>query len=93
MENQTASPMPQYVSHEKVWALKIVKVEDNGTDPTTDENPIVTVHFERPFAPQKFNLRGKPTPEAGWYMVRYEDGYTSFSPEKAFEEGYSLVGS
>lgn len=91
MENQTGAPMPQYVSHKKVRALKIVKVEYNGIDTTTDENPIVTVHFEPPFAPQKFNLKGKPTPEAGWYMVRYEDGYTSFSPVKAFEEGHSLV--
>ena len=84
--------MPQYQSHKRVWALKIKSVDHVGTDATTYENDIVRVHFvENHFAPQEFNLHGKPCPSSGWYMVRYEDGYTSFSPEKAFEEGYSLV--
>lgn len=30
-------------------------------------------------------------PEAGGYYVVYEDGYASFSPAKAFEEGYTLL--
>jgi hypothetical protein len=87
--------MPQYQSHKRVWALKIRAVEDLGTDTTTDENPIVKVHFEdAAFAPRTFNLRGKPTPEAGWYYVQYgDDGYESFSPAKAFEEGYTPIGS
>jgi hypothetical protein len=85
------TPMPQYQSHKKVWALKIVRVEDLGTDTTTDENPIAMVHFDAPFAPKRFNLRGKPTPAAGWYYVVYPDGYESFSPAAAFEEGYTLI--
>lgn len=32
-------------------------------------------------------------PGIGGYFVRYEDGYTSWSPAKAFEEGYIEVGS
>lgn len=83
---------PQYQCHKKVWALKIESVEDLGTDTTTDENPIVMLHFEgNTFAPRKMNLHGKPTPAAGWYMVQYRDGYISFSPEKEFEEGYTLI--
>lgn len=85
------SPMPQYQSHKKVWALKIVSVEQVAVDTTTDENPIVRVEFEGPFKGKEFNLRGKPTPEAGWYWVTYPDGYTSFSPAAAFEEGYTLI--
>jgi len=27
----------------------------------------------------------------GGYFVEYEDGYQSWSPEKAFEEGYKLI--
>lgn len=84
--------MPQYQSHKKVWALKILSVVDLGTDTTTDENPLVEVFFEAPFAPRKFNLRGKPTPEAGWYYIQYADGYESFSPAEAFEEGYKQTG-
>lgn len=30
-----------------------------------------------------------PTVEAGGYYVVYEDGYTSYSPAKALEEGYA----
>lgn len=35
-------------------------------------------------------LRGA-MPEAGRYLVEYEDGYRSVSPAKAFEDGYTLV--
>ncbi len=30
-------------------------------------------------------------PVLGDYLVRYEDGYLSWSPKKAFEAGYILV--
>lgn len=33
----------------------------------------------------------KHKPEVGGYFVQYEDGYISYSPAKAFEEGYSIV--
>jgi hypothetical protein len=33
----------------------------------------------------------KPAPQAGMYMVVYEDGYISFSPAEAFEAGYTLM--
>lgn len=32
----------------------------------------------------------KHKPIVGGYFVIYEDGYQSYSPKKAFEEGYSL---
>lgn len=82
--------IPLYLGHKKVRALKIKSVTDAGTDTTTDENPIVVIEFEdSSFPPDRVNLRGKPTPAAGWYLVFYEDVYTSFSPTKAFEEGYT----
>ncbi len=83
--------MPRYTSHKKVWALKIAEVMDNGTDTTTDENQIVTVRFEdERYAARTINLRNKPVPEAGWYLVQYEDGYVSFSPAEQFEKGNTL---
>lgn len=83
--------MPRYRSHKTVWALKIATVVSCGTDTTTDENPIVELHFEdQNYAPRRINLCGKPTPEAGWYMVQYKEGYISFSPAKQFEEGNTL---
>lgn len=84
--------MPRYRSHKTVWALKIATVVSCGTDTTTDENPIVELHFEdQNYAPRRINLCGKPTPEAGWYMVQYKEGYISFSPAKQFEEGNALI--
>ena len=85
------TPMPQYQSHKKVWALKISKIHWDE-----DGQGIGVVFEDKAFSMRAFTaaqLKGKPTPEPGWYMVQYEDGYISFSPEKAFEEGYTLVGS
>jgi hypothetical protein len=88
-----AKEMPRYQSHKEVHALKIAHVEHLRTDTTTDENPIVKIHFvDTSFLPIEMNLRGKPTPDVGWYYVVYDgDGYKSFSPAKAFEEGYTLI--
>lgn len=82
---------PLYRGHKLVRALKILSVTSMGTDTTTDENPIVRIDFVDPKYPAAtFNLRGKPTPEDGWYLVRYEDGgYISFSPPSQFENGYT----
>jgi hypothetical protein len=33
----------------------------------------------------------KHDPQIGGYYVRYDDGYASYSPAKAFEEGYTLL--
>ena len=33
----------------------------------------------------------KHHPAVGGYLVEYEDGYRSYSPAKAFEEGYTLL--
>lgn len=88
----SSTPMPAFRSHKKIWALEISKVIDKGTDSTTDENPLVEVHFVDPvFAPRTFNLHGKPTPEAGWYFVQYENGYNSFSPADAFVNGHTPI--
>lgn len=41
--------------------------------------------------PGSFFARAMPA--IGDYFVRYEDGYESFSPKKAFEDGYTLVAT
>ena len=84
---RAASPMPRYQSHKTVSALKIKKVH-------RDEWGIGLV-FENPsFMLRAFTndqLKGKPYPQDGWYMVVYRDGYTSFSPAKEFEDGYTEI--
>lgn len=83
--------MPKYKSHKTVWAVKIMEVVDQGTDTTADENPIVLLKFDKPYGDLRINLRGKPTPQASWYLVQYEDGYVSFSPAEQFEKGNTLI--
>ena len=85
---EAMTQMPLYESHKRVWALKIKKVHP-------DEWGVGLVFEDQQFAVRAFTneqLKNKPAPEAGMYMVLYQDGYISFSPGKAFEEGYTLVG-
>jgi hypothetical protein len=79
---------PKYLSHKEVSAAKIAAV-DHGADGS------ITVHLEGGFDSvviSHHDRKHKPAPEKGWYLVQYSDGYISFSPAAAFEEGYALVG-
>ena len=87
-ENQLPqSPMPAFISHKRVWALKIAKVH------TDEDGQGIALAFEgNHFAMRAFTssqLEHKPVPEVGMYFVQYEGGYFSFSPADAFEKGYS----
>lgn len=37
------------------------------------------------------NWMAKHNPAVGGYFIKYDDGYTSYSPQEAFEKGYSLL--
>lgn len=81
----TAVEMPKYKCHKVVHALKIKEV--------FLENPVRLSFEDKRYAPitlwdDDFN---KHQPKPGGYYVVYEDGYKSFSPAKAFEEGYTLI--
>lgn len=94
----TGRPMPKYQSHKKVWALKIKSVSydkdaavaDGNRE--TDGSAVITPADEgyAPFIVGAEYVR-KHNPLAGGYFVRYEDGYTSFSPAEAFEGGYTRI--
>lgn len=80
----TAIEMPRYQSHKKVWALKIASIDGH------------TLHFgDVRYGPRTVDasLFSRGTPNPGDYLVVYDDNYMSFSPAKAFEEGYILIGS
>jgi hypothetical protein len=81
--------MPRYQSHKKVWALKIKEVRLVPAGP--DVHTIVPEDGR--YAPITISDEyvNKHKPEAGGYYVVYDDGYKSFSPAKAFDEGYSLI--
>ena len=77
--------MTKYKCHKVVEAEKILSVEifESGSiDVRLYDGTI------QPFASEwatKFN------PKPGGYVVFYADGYASFSPAKAFEEGYTKI--
>lgn len=80
--------MPQYECHKKVWALKIKSVQE-GVESKRPE----LVFEESGYAPLpvEFDWYFKHKPEAGGYYVVYADGFKSYSPAKAFEDGYTLI--
>lgn len=85
-----SSPLPKYRCHKEVWALKIREIialdafardlrlsfEDSRY---ADMDP-GAAYFE------------KHDPQPGGYYVVYADGYKSYSPAEAFEQGYTLIG-
>lgn len=77
-----SAQMPQYISHKKVWALEISKVEGHILH-------FADAGFAPIEAPAEMFLRYTPVP-GDRYMV-YPDGYKSFSPKAAFEEGYEKL--
>ncbi len=83
--------MPRYQSHKHVWALKIAEVERQDTKgvarivPADDGyGPFLT----KPGFMDRCKADG--CVDLG-YFVQYQDGYQSWSPTKAFEEGYTLI--
>ena len=80
--NGPCAEMPKYVSHKQVWALKIAKVEGYTITPEDTAYAPITVEPE---------MYLRYTPTTGDYYVVYADGYKSFSPAKAFEDGYKRV--
>lgn len=91
---EVQAELPKYQSHKKVWALKIKSIvkDGEGEDRETDGSAMITP-FEDYYAPFKVDWQymSKHKPEVGGYFVVYEDGYRSFSPAKAFEDGYTLI--
>ena len=88
--------MPKYVSHKEVHALKISSLELDyvkGTAIITPEDKA----YGKFAAPDGWierykggNEQDEDFTDTGYYVV-YKDGYTSWSPNVAFEEGYELI--
>jgi hypothetical protein len=85
-DEDTGAPqteMPRYVSHKKVWALEI-----DAVGPAT---PSRSLRFrDKGYAPINAPavMFARYVPVPGDFYVVYADGYKSFSPRKAFLDGY-----
>lgn len=89
MSNEVKREMPRYQSHKRVYALEIKKME-----PLSAGHIMVSFcdeGYEQVPLPREMFARYEPFP--GDFYVVYDDGYKSFSPRKAFLEGYTKVGS
>lgn len=89
-DQQPAMEMPRYKSHKIVWAFKIKTIDDHGERP--DFAATITPE-DGGYAPFQVDqdYMNKHKPQVGGYYVVYKDGYRSFSPAEAFEDGYTKV--
>lgn len=80
--------LPRYRCHKVVQAARILEVE-------TLQYPHLLLEMSTPdtamSVPVDRKWLAQHDPKVGGYYVRYEDGYTSYSPAEAFERGYSLI--
>lgn len=89
--------MPKYKCHKEVHALKIDTIEysvfKSRDEPQNKGGCATITPVEEGYAAFEVDLKylQKHNPQAGGYYVVYEDGYRSYSPAKAFEDGYTLI--
>jgi len=79
--------MPRYKCHKVVHALKIGSVEYQSGGGV--RLSFIEPGYEPLFLKSEYTKRC--TPQAGGYFVVYQDGYQSYSPAPAFEEGYTRL--
>lgn len=81
---ETGAALPQYQCHKKVWALQIraIALNADGSAFITPAEPGYAVfRVTREYV-------AKHEPQPGGYWVEYDNGYQSWSPAKAFQDGY-----
>jgi len=85
--------MPRYACHKKVWALEIKAIEPDGSAPRGAAGSCIITPVEHGYAPFRVDedYCRKHNPQVGGFYVVYDDGYESFSPRKAFLDGYTLI--
>ncbi len=105
-EPQAMAELPRYRCHKEVWALKIKSIFPVKPtiaeleallreEPDTYRSPVgAMIHPEdehyAPFTVDQDYVR-KHNPQVGGYYVQYKDGYKSYSPAEAFDDGYTLI--
>jgi hypothetical protein len=89
---------PAYQCHKRVRAMKISRIEPKDNPDVTGNSAAESYGaFIFPVEKQCGTLSvddsfmTKHHPQVGGYIVVYDDGYMSYSPAKAFEEGYTEI--
>ena len=91
-----SAEMPRYRCHKDVWALKIERVQLDAKEAQIEGRETdgsARLFVEPPYGPVRVdsNYVRKHNPQPGGYYVVYKDGYKSFSPADAFEDGYTRL--
>lgn len=82
-----AMEMPRYECHKIVHALKIGSIA-HAPDGVITIEPSDMRYSRFEISREWYD---KHRPDVGGYYVVYADDYKSYSPAKAFEEGYTLI--
>lgn len=91
--------LPLYTSHKVVGAFRIKEVAKPAEDSGAAPGSLVLIPEPEPAGPQPAPVVvgsayvHKHEPKAGGWYVRYADGYESWSPDRAFREGYTRTDS
>lgn len=93
---QVCREMPRYKCRKEVHALKIARITtdaDQGPDDESMGPGALLWPAEEGYAPFYVDPEyiERHRPRVGGYYVVYEDGYKSFSPGAAFEDGYTRL--
>lgn len=84
--------MQKYQCHKVVEAAKITLVTSLCEYDEQGKPRIIPHKAEVEADGETFRVSyGDKMPQAGDYVVRYADGYVSWSPAHAFEDGYTLI--
>lgn len=81
--------MPTYKCHKVVRALKIAKIRP--ADESTEGTFITPADEGYSMFEVSPEYVAKHEPKVGGYYVVYDNGYKSWSPAEAFEDGYTLL--
>lgn len=100
---EDVSELPRYRSHKVVQAAKIMGMQFNNPDIALEVVMVLVGGFRITPSREVWARISRMVPfpvggdtEAwpgliGGYYVKYEDGYESWSPSEAFEDGYTRV--
>jgi len=94
-ESQVGREMPRYKCHKEVWAIKIKSIRQApaNQEAVNQGGDWYLVPEDEGYRPVMVghDYYTKHRPAVGGYYVVYADGYKSFSPAEAFEDGYTRV--
>jgi len=89
--SQKQTELPQYQCYKVVRAAKITALSLNHENDGSGLCNTLAFGDINDYRRVDDEWIDRFKPVEGGYYVQYEDGYTSFSPAKAFESGYSKI--